>query len=98
MTIQTPTHTTTDGETVTTWTDTATVRAAVEPLSGRELWAAQQAQAQTTYRVRLCYSSSYTLTADCRISWGDVTLRLTSPPRRDVLRNTWTLDCMEDEA
>lgn len=98
VTIQTPTHTTTDGEIATTWSDTADVRAAIEPLSGRELWAAQQAQAQTSYRVRLRYSASYTLSADCRIVWGDVTLRITSPPRRDVLRNTWTLDCMEDES
>ena len=43
------------GEPVESWTTFATVHAAVEPLSGREYWQAQQIAAETSLRVRIRY-------------------------------------------
>ena len=34
------------------WSDVITVGASIEPLSGRELWIAQQVQPQVTHRIR----------------------------------------------
>lgn len=38
-----------------TWQDVATIHAAIEPLKGREFFAAQQVQADTTGRIRIRY-------------------------------------------
>ena len=46
------------GERVTTWTDVATVWAAVEPLSTRETFAAAQAQSEATHRITVRYSAT----------------------------------------
>ena len=43
------------GQPIDTWQDICTVWAAVEPLSGREFWAAQQVQAEVTTRIRIRY-------------------------------------------
>ena len=43
-----------------TWATVATVWASVEPLSGRELLAAQQVQGETTHRIRMRYQSGVT--------------------------------------
>jgi len=43
-----------------TWATVATVWASVEPLSGRELLAAQQVQGETTHRVRMRYMAGVT--------------------------------------
>lgn len=43
-----------------TWATVATVWASVEPLSGRELLAAQQVQGETTHRVRMRYQAGVT--------------------------------------
>lgn len=55
------------GETV-TWTNTATVWAAVEPLSGREYFSAQQVQAEVNHRIRIRYRAGITTTM--RVLWG----------------------------
>lgn len=61
VTLQTATETRdTDGSVIQTWSDTATVRAAVEPLVGREYWAAQQINAERTVRFRIRYRSGVT--------------------------------------
>lgn len=61
VTIQQPVETTDDlGQPVTTWSNVATVHAAVEPLEGRELFAAQAVRAETTTRVRIRYRSGIT--------------------------------------
>lgn len=39
------------GQPVQDWAEVTTVWASVEPVSGREYWAAQQAQAEVTHRV-----------------------------------------------
>lgn len=43
------------GAEVVTWGTVATVWGVVEPLSGREYWAAQQQAAEMSYRVRIRY-------------------------------------------
>ena len=43
------------GEVINVWTDLGTVWAAVEPLNGRELIAAQAAVSEVTVRVRMRY-------------------------------------------
>ena len=43
-----------------TWATVASVWASVEPLSGRELLAAQQVQGETTHRIRMRYQSGVT--------------------------------------
>ena len=43
------------GDQTKTWTDLATVRASIEPLSGRELVNAQAMQSDVTHRVRMRY-------------------------------------------
>ena len=45
----------TAGEVIEGWSDVATVYAAVEPLSGREFWQAQQVAAESQIRVRIRY-------------------------------------------
>ncbi len=56
VTIQQVTETrTASGAVQDAWADVATVWAAVEPLSGREFWAAQQVNAEVTTRVRMRY-------------------------------------------
>jgi SPP1 family predicted phage head-tail adaptor len=61
------------GERQTTWTDVAAnVPASIEPLAAREQFLAAQAQASTTHRVRLRYSSDLSaLNASWRIKFGD---------------------------
>ena len=48
------------GQPLTGWDDVATVWASVEPISGRELLAAQQMQGEVTHRVRLRYRAGIT--------------------------------------
>lgn len=43
------------GEVATAWADVAEVWVQVEPLSGKELWQAQQVQADVTHRVTMRY-------------------------------------------
>jgi SPP1 family predicted phage head-tail adaptor len=48
------------GESVATWATTATVWASIEPLSGRELIAAQQVQSEVSAVVRIRYRAGVT--------------------------------------
>jgi len=48
------------GEPDDAWTDVVTVWAAVEPLAGRELFAAQQHHSEVTGRIRLRYREGVT--------------------------------------
>ncbi len=50
------------------WTDVATTWAAIDPVSGRELYAAEQSQSEVTHKVRLRYRPG--LTTAMRISRG----------------------------
>jgi SPP1 family predicted phage head-tail adaptor len=50
----------TDGSVVETWSPYATVHASIEPMSGREYFAAQSTQADETHRISLRYLSGVT--------------------------------------
>ena len=59
------------GERTTTWVDVATVWAAIAPLTAREMFAAAQAQAPATHRVRIDYSSAVAaIVAAWRVKFG----------------------------
>lgn len=72
------------GERVTTWTDVATVWAAVEPTPLRDTLSADaggQVQAAAYWRVLLRESPALTaLAADWRVAWGSRVLVLIAPP------------------
>jgi SPP1 family predicted phage head-tail adaptor len=59
-----------------TWTDIATVSAGVEPISGREYFAAQQVQSEVSHRVTIRYLAG--VNPKDRIVWTD--------PATDVAR------------
>ena len=67
-----------------------TVSASVEPLSGRELFIAQQTQAQTTHKVRVRYTKE--VQPKRRFLFGDRKLNIDSVANADE-RNVY-LDCM----
>lgn len=61
VTIQTPTETQDEyGQPVQTWATFAEVFASVEPIRGREFFAAQQIQSDVTTRIRIRYLSGVT--------------------------------------
>jgi len=62
----------------TTWEEFAKVWAAIEPLRGRELIAAQQVQSETTAKITIRYLAG--ITPDMRILHGSRIFELTSPP------------------
>lgn len=77
ITLQTATETRdTDGSIINTWADTATVRAAVEPLVGREYWAAQQVNAERTVKFHIWYRSG--VTPKMRVSYDSRTFDIKS--------------------
>jgi SPP1 family predicted phage head-tail adaptor len=47
----------TDGSAIETWSTYATVQASIEPISGREYFAAQSTQADLTHRIVMRYLS-----------------------------------------
>lgn len=69
ITLQTPSTTENAfGETGTTWADTLIVWAQVEPLRGREYFAAQQVNAEVTHKVTMRYTHGIVPTM--RIKYG----------------------------
>ncbi len=77
VTVQQPTDTPNSfGEPVITWAALVRTHASIEPLSGRELWNAQQVQAQVTHRVRLRYYPG--VMAKMRVSYGSRYLNIES--------------------
>lgn len=57
------------GQPNTVWEDFLTIWAAVEPLTGRELWAQQQIQNEITTRFRIRYAAD--IVSDMRISYAN---------------------------
>lgn len=95
VTIQRPRNDTdAAGDTASEWIDVACVWAAVEPLSGREWFAAQQHQSSVTHRVTIRYrrgiEASWRVLLDCRALYID------GPPIDERERHEWlTLMCVE---
>lgn len=68
----------TTGEQVLTWADEATIWAAVEPLSGSELFRAQQLEAKADTRFLLRYRPNVTPAGTLRISYAGRTYDIRS--------------------
>lgn len=93
ITIEQPVESQDDyGSTVTTWEPMATVRAEVKAIQGREYWAAQSTQSETTHQVRLRYVAG--VTTKMRVSWDGALLDIESviPDER---KRELTLMCVE---
>lgn len=63
------------GEPAGAWAEWATVYAAVEPMAGRELLAAQQISAETTGRIRIRYREG--VTEEMRVVFGSLIYDIT---------------------
>lgn len=70
VTIQYRTLSRTDSERTATWSDGTTCWAAIEPLSGRELFRAQQTYPEMTHQVRIRAASYPALSGEHRIKFG----------------------------
>ena len=84
------------GEVIETWSDVATVYAAVEPLSGREYWQAQQVAAETSIRVRIRYRAG--LETTMRVIHDDRTLEILSIVDPEERHRELQLMCRELKA
>ena len=60
------------------WIDVATVWASIEPLRGREFWAAQQVNAEQTVKVGIRYRPG--VTSAMRVLHGSRIFELVAPP------------------
>jgi len=65
-------------EVITSWSEVARIWAAVEPLQGRELFAAQAVNSEITHRVRIRYRAG--VNARMRVLYGARELYLKAPP------------------
>jgi SPP1 family predicted phage head-tail adaptor len=81
------------GEPIESWTTYATVRARISPLSGEELIAAQQVQAETTHNVEIRYRAAVTTTN--KIIFGSRTLEIVSIVNPDERNKNQILLCRE---
>lgn len=94
VTIERVTETTDDlGQPVQVWTPVATVRAAVEPLQGRELYAAQAVHSEAQYNVRVRYLSG--ITPKDRVKYGSRYLNILSVIDKEERHRELTLLCSE---
>ena len=80
ITLQEPTETrgAAYGDVQKAWADVATVWAAFEPLSGRELLLAQQVNSEITVRFRIRYRAD--VTAKWRVLLGARVFQIAAPP------------------
>ncbi len=74
------------GQPIDTWSDVATLRASIEPLRGRELFAAQQVNGELSTKITIRYRSG--VSEDMRMVHGDVVYNLT-PPVDVEMRHAW---------
>jgi SPP1 family predicted phage head-tail adaptor len=81
------------GEPVKTWTDVATVWAAIEPFQGREFWAQQQIQSELTHRVRIRFRAG--VTAAHRVLYGSRVFAIRSVLSPQERREELQLMCVE---
>lgn len=69
------------GDPIEQWSTYCTRRASVEPLSGREYFAASQFQSNLSVRMRLHYDEQTALIdAKMRVSWGNRLFNIVAPP------------------
>jgi SPP1 family predicted phage head-tail adaptor len=66
------------GQPVEQWPDVVTVWASVNPIIGREFFAAQQVNSEVTHKIKMRYRSD--ITSDMRIKLGNRIFDIISPP------------------
>ena len=81
------------GGEVITWSEVATVWAAVEPLSGREFMDGRRQEAEINTRIRIRYRSG--LLPGMRVTWGDHTYDIEAVIERESRRREIWLMCRE---
>jgi len=81
------------GGAVITWSDVATVYAAIEPLSGREWFAQQQVQSEVSVRIVVRYRAG--ITAANRIAHGATYYDILSVINHDEKDHMITLMCRQ---
>lgn len=94
ITIQEPTATQNAvGEETLSWSDYATVRASVEPMSGREYWNSKQVQSEITHEIRIRYYPG--VTSEMRVSWGNRVFEIESVINVNERNREMILMCKE---
>lgn len=87
VTLQSKSETRDDtGQVFRDWSDTATIYASVEPLSGRELVNAQAIESETTYRITIRHLAG--VTTEQRIKFGSryfEILSVINPEERNIM-------------
>jgi SPP1 family predicted phage head-tail adaptor len=85
------------GERTTTWGDTVTVHAAIEPLRASEVFAGRQQQGSSTHRIQIRYSAAVAgIDNSWRVKYGTRIFTIDGPPRNIQERNrTLELICTE---
>lgn len=81
------------GAEVRTWATVATIRASIDPLSGREYFQAAQAQAETTHKLTIRWYEG--LTTKHRILFGTRILEIQSVLVPEEKRQWMVLMCKE---
>lgn len=81
------------GEQVNTWSNLKTVWASVEPLHGRERFAAQQVHSETTTRIKMRYQAG--IESKMRALYGSKTYDILSVIDLEERRIVLHLMCME---
>jgi SPP1 family predicted phage head-tail adaptor len=76
-----------------TWVDVTTVWAAIEPLSGREYFAAKQVNAEVSVRITIRYRKG--VTPDMRVVFGNRTFEVLSVIDPKERRESLILMCRE---
>ena len=76
------------------WTDVATVYARVEPLKGRERYAAQQVHPELSHRVTIRYRNDVTAN-DMRVRYGSRYLYIRAAINEDGANRYLRLECVE---
>lgn len=82
ITVQSATESTDSyGGTTQTWSTYTTCWAAIDPISGREFFSAQQVNSELTSKIYVGYDSkTAAITPKMRISYNGRTFRIVSPP------------------
>ena len=81
------------GQPIQEWHDVATVWAAIEPLRGREYWAAAQVQSEVTTRIRIRYRSG--IRPDMRVLYGGRVFNVTAVIDPEERHHELQLMCKE---
>ena len=84
-----------EGEPDLTWTDYWSGNASIDPLLGREYFAADQVQSETDTKIGLRYEAGGNdeITAAMRVVFGSVVFNIVSPVNVRMMNREWVLYC-----